>query len=108
MIHFIRPAPHFVFALTDNWKLQGISVDWGIDPIMNKVRECDLWQRNLAEESIRSVEKGMESKKRDLKNNNEAFIKDWRRPFAKMFNDYNISSMKKIDSRRLGEKNGNC
>lgn len=107
-INFVRPAPHFVFALTHDWKLAGRPVDWGVLPIMNRLKAIDLWQRDLAEESIKSVERASESYQRDMGNSIESFLYDFRSSFKKATADINTASMKKIDRRRKDEsKYGN-
>ena len=104
---YTRPAPHFVFALTDNWKTNGRSVEWGLEPIQARLKAIDLWNRpTLADELIESYEQDEKSAERDLDNSIEAFLKDYRREFARTFNDVNTSTMnKKLDKRRL--KDGN-
>lgn len=104
VLHFVRPAPHFVFALTHDWKLSGQEVDWGLEPIMARLKAIDLWNRDLAGECIRGEEKRLESLARDRQNNVESFLLDFRRQFQKTFNDVNTSTMEKKDSRRLGDK----
>lgn len=103
VIGFARPAPFFIMALTSNWRLDGDSCEWGIEPVMNRLRANDLHQRNLAEECIRAEEKARESKERDMRNEQEAFLKDFRSQFHKTFSDVNTSSMKKIDRRKKDE-----
>lgn len=107
-IHFVRPAPFFIFAVTTNWKMTGQPVDWGLVPIINRLREIDLWNRDLAEEIIQKEEESARIKRKDLKNESEAFLKDYRRKFAGTFNDVRVSNMDKKDKRKIGEKNGNC
>lgn len=106
-IQFVRPAPFFVFALTHNWKMDGVSVDWGIEPILARLNAIDLWKRDLAEESIKNVEADYESKERDLKNSVESFLYEFRSQFKKTFNDVNTASLAKKDLRKERE-NGNC
>lgn len=108
IINFVRPAPFFIFALTDNWQLSGKPTDWGLDPIYFRLQEIDSWNRNLAEELIEQEEKEARIREKDLRNENEAFAKDFRKQFARTFDDVNTSTMSKIDSRRKEEKNGYC
>lgn len=39
-----RPKEHFVFALTSDWTLKGTPVDWGIEPLLSKLKESDSWR----------------------------------------------------------------
>ncbi len=105
ILNYLRPAPHFIFAITDNWKANGIPRDWGIDPIMTRILSIDSWNRDVAGELVKQYEKDDASKDRDVDNNIEAFAKDYRRTFAKETNHINTANMKKIDKRRL--KDGN-
>lgn len=107
-INFVRPAPFFIIALTDDWRMSGTPVDWGLVPIMNRLREIDLWNRDMASEIIRKEEEVSRINEKDFKNNGEAFLKDYRREFARTFNDVRTSNMSKKDKRKIGEKNGNC
>lgn len=98
---FLKEDPHFVFALTHNWKPQGIPVDWGLEPIMKKIRDNDLWNRDgLADELLASYEKQAASAERHRRNETEAFLGEFRPQFARTFNDVNTSTMAKTDLRR--------
>lgn len=101
----VRSTPHFIFALTDSWKLNGIPCDYGIDPILERIKSIDSWNRLVAEDLIAGYRKDDEAKDREVDNQNEAFLKDFRREFAKATDGINTASMKKIDKRRL--KDGN-
>ena len=101
----VRPSPHFIFALTDNWKTNGVPQDWGIEPIMTRIREIDGWNRDVAGELIKQYEKDERAADREVDNNIEAFVKDYRRTFAKATDHINTANMTKIDKRRL--KDGN-
>lgn len=97
----VRPAPHYIFALTDNWKPDGNPVDWGAEPILARLKAMDLWHRDLLSEQIERAEREEESKRRELSNRNEAFAKEHRRFFAKVFDDVNTANMDvKNDLRR--------
>ena len=105
VLRFVRPTPHFIFALTHDWKASGRVVDWGVEPILARLKACDLWQRDLAEEIIQDEEKRLESVARERQNTTESFLLDFRKQFAKSFNDVNTSTMsKREEKRRLGDK----
>jgi len=93
VIHFVRPAPYLVLALTDTWNLHGKSRDWGIEPILRRLRECDLWSRDLAKESIESIEAHNASKDREVDNHIESYLKDIRKPFARATDDLVVGSL---------------
>lgn len=100
---YMRPAPFLIFALTDNWKVTGHTVDWGVLPILQKLKEGDLWERDCASESIKSIEKAEESNARDRRNKIEDFFYDARSEFKKEFSDINVANKNK--NKRRG-KNG--
>lgn len=105
-LFYFRPSPYFVFALTHNWKMNGNPVDWGIEPIMARLKAMDLWkQRTIVDEIIEQQEKEAETKDRDLQNNIESFLIDFKRQFAKTFKDVNVSSLEKKDRRRKDDIN---
>lgn len=109
-IIFVRTSPYYVFSLTRDWTARTEPVEWGIEPIMQKVRYGDLWNNDqLVEDLIKGYEKDKESSERDFQNETEAFLKDWRRQVAKDFADVNTSTMDKTDPRKKWEKkNGYC
>lgn len=99
---FLRPADQLVMSLTDNWSASGEPRDWGIEPILARLRAMDLWSRpEFFEEIELGNEKVRESEKRDLSNNVESFLYDFRSAFKRTFADYNMSTVNKFDRRRL-------
>lgn len=104
-IDFVRPDSHRVFSLTEDWGVKGKSADWGILPIMAKVKSCDIWQRDIVRDLEEQQMKIEKSNERDLDNKNEAFLKEFRPQFAKAFNDTRVANMDmKKDLRRTNEK----
>jgi hypothetical protein len=103
---YTRPAPHFVFALTNTWKTNGKPVDWGLEPIAARLKAIDLWNRpTLVDDLIESYEKDDKAMERELDNSIESFLLDFRKQFARTFDDVNTGSMnKKLDKR--SSKNG--
>lgn len=98
--------PQFIFALTDTWKLQGQPVDWGIEPIRQKLRQLDSWRDDSHYARIvENRDRIARDKDRMHKNELRATALDMRRDFAKATNDINTSSLAKIDARR--NDNGN-
>jgi len=103
-LHVPRPSPHLVFALTDNWKLTGNSVEWGIEPIMKKIRDSDLWNRDIVGDLEKQELKREESNSRRLKHETEDFLYDFQPRFKKAFADVNVGGLAKKDLRRKKEK----
>lgn len=93
---------HLVMSLTDNWGVHGNRVDWGVEPIMARLRALDLWNSdNAADQFFKNEEKHEASKSRAFRNNVESFLGDFKSQFAKSTNDINTSNMSKIN-KRLG------
>lgn len=102
----------FVFALTDNWTARGVPRDWGIDFVLNRIREVDLEaNERLFEEMDRMNEKVDESKARSLRNEMEGFWSHERRRFAKATDDILTHSLSKDEPRKRKKdrsiRNGN-
>ncbi len=78
-IHHLIEEPYRVFCLTDTWNASGRPVEWGVEPILAKLRASDLWKRDIGSEIHAHNEKIDASMDRSMKNNIEAFVKDTRR-----------------------------
>lgn len=97
-------SPHLIFALTDTWNERGNSVDWGIEPIMARLRAYDLWNNpGFTEEYMKGLQKEEESKERALDNSIESYLLDYRRLFAKVGDEFNMASRKPLDPRKKKE-----
>jgi hypothetical protein len=94
VIFKIIDQPHFVFALTDTWTIKGTPVDWGLEPILARLKECDLHKRDIAKEIEEQDAKVEQAKSRALRNDAEAFFSDERRRMAKSWNDLNLATVK--------------
>ena len=97
-------SPYLVFPLTDNWNMTGTPVEWGIEPILARLKAMDLWNRDIAKDLIESYEKKSEEKDRDRRNNTESFLYEFRSQFAHATKDINTSTLKKTDLRKTNEK----
>lgn len=96
-----RPAPHFIFALSDNWNSNGKPVEWGVLPILARLKALDLWNRDIVGEMEDQYEKEEKSNLRTLRNNTESFLLDFRKQFARATNDVRVANLEKKDSRRI-------
>lgn len=101
------PPSYFVCALSDNWSQLGKAVDWGIEPVMDRIKTMDLWSshHNLNDMRARR-ERDKRDQDRQLQNDFRAIAADMRKDFARSVNDINTSSLEKLDSRRV--KDGYC
>jgi len=97
--------PHFLFALTENWTVDARSVDWGIEPVLHRIKELDLWNNeSLVDDLIKGYEKTEKAKEREFSNMTESFLHDYRKPFARATDGVNTSLLQKTDRRREHEK----
>jgi hypothetical protein len=87
---------HLVMSLTDTWGTRGKSVDWGVLPIMARLRAMDLWNsNNLATEVFKNEELDEKARGKALRNTVEDFLYDFKGQFARSTNDINTSSLSK-------------
>lgn len=95
-----RPCPQFILPLTDNFKLNGKPVEWGLDPLLRMIQSMDSWSQ---EDILGDVTKTRESEKRvrERSRNNDirARAYDMRREFARSFNDINTSTLAKPEQK---------
>ena len=86
--------PHFILPLTEDWSTRTKAVEWGIEPLLARLREIDGHAR---EDIIRVLEeqydKKQRQKKKEIRNQAEAFFTDHRSEFKKAFADVNTSNM---------------
>lgn len=102
---FVVPDEKFICPLSEDWSMRTRPVEWGLLPLMEKIRRMDAM--NLDADVYKWEEqerKHQESKDKDLANNAEAFASDFRSAFKKEF-DYTLThSLDKKEKRRF--KNG--
>lgn len=105
--YYAKRFPQFILSLSHNWLADGSPVDWGIEPLMRKIREMDQWRDDsMYENLVKERERKDELLKREQRNVIKAAAYDLRAEFAKATNDINTSTLDKIDRRRL--KDGYC
>lgn len=100
-----KDSPHLVFALTDDWSVRTEIADWGLEPIMSRLKAMDLWNnKSFMDDLIKSYEKTDEAKAKDRRNNTESFLYEFRDHVKKDWKDINTASMAKKDKRYLTDK----
>ncbi len=104
IIYKVVEEPYRVFCLTDTWNAYGRPVDWGIEPILQKLKKSDLWHRDIGAEINVQNEKVDESQKRNFHNETEAYLKDARSAMAKAWGDVNTSTLNKKADRRYRDE----
>jgi hypothetical protein len=89
---------YLVMSLTDTWGVRGKAVDWGIEPILARIKALDLWNSdNLSSEFFKQEEKDELARGKAFRNNVESFLYDFKAGFAKATNDINTSNMSKLN-----------
>lgn len=87
--------PHFIFSLTEDWTTKTRPIEWGIEPVIARLRAMDLWQSGVTLDAlIQEDEKKEESKKRAMRHNVESFLYDFRGQFAKATDGVNTALIK--------------
>lgn len=96
--------PYLVFSLTEDWTVSTAPVEWGIEPIMARLKAIDLWNNGETVETLNEHNESVrKSKRRDLRNNIESFFGEFRRQFAKATNEINTSLLPKTYLERKKE-----
>lgn len=91
-----------VMCITDNWNESGTPVLWGIEPIIQRLRQINASESSHLEEIKKRREKAKERSEKDFKNQIRDGLHDRRKQFAKSFEDINTSTLDKTkDKRRI-------
>lgn len=99
--------PQYLFALTTDWNVHSPAVEWGIEPLMQKLKSMDVWRDDQwVKNRRRDNERVNADQKRIRRNELKATAADMRRDFAKATNDINTSTLEKVENRRFSD--GNC
>lgn len=102
VIYGLVKAPHFIMALTHNWTASGEPCDWGIDPILKRLADIDVWsEKSFVNQGLEKHNKKVdESQRRDINNKIEDAVYESHATFKKTFADTNTANMAKIDKRK--------
>ena len=101
-LYVTRPFGHHIMSLTHNWQVTGTPVDWGLEPVLCRIKAMDLWNNDrVVEQLMADHEKVDKSKARDFSNTVESFLYDFRSQFAKATDGINTGTLAKLDKRRL-------
>lgn len=95
-----RNQSQFIMSLTHNWLANGEPVEWGIEPLMRRIRYIDGHLHDDYDEFCEKRERQERIESQTLKNNCTALAADMRKDFNKVFGDINTSTMEKVDNRR--------
>lgn len=84
-----RNEVQFILALTDDWTLKGKPVEWGIDPLLEKLKEMDAWRDDsYYGQMVKGRERDDANKLSRFKNNARAMAADVRKDVAKAAGDF--------------------
>ena len=98
--------PHLIFSLTEDWTVQSKPIEWGIEPVIARLKAMDLWQNGVTLDTlIDEHEKAEESKRRAFRNDVESFLYDFRSSFKKATDGVNTALIK--NSYRKENSHGN-
>ena len=93
---YAKDTLSLVFSLSEDWTLRTPPRNWGIDKVLNRIRECDLWNADSPVSNIqKQQEKVDESAERARKNTFEAVASEYRSTFKKAFSEINTSTLDK-------------
>lgn len=100
-VQYLKPQHQPVLPLTERWNYQSQPCEWGIEPILERLKFMDGWRDDTYwEEMKKNRESDKENRSRAQRNELRAAAADCRRDFAKAVNDINTSALEKVDSRR--------
>lgn len=88
--------PVLICPLTHNWRITGKPVEWGLEPLWEKLQKMDFWTNKRALEELElEEERQEEAKKRSFRNKIEDFWYETHDKFKKSTNDVLTHSMDK-------------
>lgn len=83
-----RDSDQMVLTITDDWTIKGSPVDWGIEPILWKLKSMDSWRDDsYFDKMVKDRDKVDELKQRRMRNEIRAGAADIRKEIAKATND---------------------
>lgn len=88
VLYELKEGREYIFALTDNWALSGRPRAWGIETVVNRIKEIDtLANERFFDEMDEANAKADESQKRSIRNEMEGFWSYERKRFAKTMDE---------------------
>ena len=95
-----RSTPFFILALTDDWRFNSPPREWGLEPIFNRLKEMDLWNRDIVSDIEENHRKEDLSSERDMKNKIEGQLYEMHSTVKKSLSDINTSTLSKTKKRK--------
>lgn len=98
---YSKPVDQFIMSFTEDWQEGSKPVDWGVEPLLERIQEIDSWRDDTGYQRFcERRERNERIKKQTLRNELRARAADMRVDFAKATNDLNLSSVDMLDPRR--------
>lgn len=86
-----------IFSLTDTWNVRGRPVPWGIEPVMARIREMDLWRDDSwADRMIEQSAQSEERKAHDRRTMTENYLYENHSRLKRAWGDVNTANMEKL------------
>ncbi len=105
IVYVQTPSPHYIMSLTEDWTGRTRPVDWGVEPIMRRLKEIDDWGSDSSfERMLRDNERIEERKKKSFASLTEDVALEWRKDFKKHTEDILTHSVDKKDPRSKGDR----
>lgn len=77
-----------VLVLTDDWTDLGTPVEWGIEPVLNRIKAMDLWRDDQKINRLQAEQERKEQdRKRMQRNEMMAVASELRKDFARATDD---------------------
>ncbi len=98
-------TPHYIMSLTEDWTGKTRPVDWGLEPIIRRLKEIDDWGGESSfDRMLRDNSKKDELKEKAFASLTEDVAKEWRKDFKKHTSDLLTHSVDKKDPRQKGDR----
>lgn len=94
LIHLVE-VPSHVLSLTEDWTVTGRPVDWGVEPLLQRLRKMDTWNHDSWSEAEAGAERNRALKKRRLKNKLDDIGYEVQPYFKKAADEFNFSNVSK-------------
>lgn len=99
------PTPHYIMSLTEDWTSKTSPVDWGLEPILRRLKEIDDWGADSSfDRMMKENEHRDNLKKKAFASKTEDVVKEWRKDFKKHTSDILTHSVDKKDPRSKGDR----
>lgn len=99
------PNHHYIMSLTEDWTGKTRPVDWGLEPIIKRIKEIDDWgSESSFERLLKENAKRDEIKSKRFASLTEDAVKEWRKDFKKHTSDILTHSVEKKDPRQKGDR----